>query len=207
MLAMEENLDPNAKEPLAEYSQPLDFTKVWLMFQETDKQFKETDKQFKETDRKFQETDKKIKALANLFTTQWGKLVEALVEPSCLRLFKERGIMIEQSMRNVKVRHGNEGMECDVVLVNGTELVVVEVKTTCRVEDVREFAQKLKGFKKFFKQYSAYKVYGALAAIQYDAEADKLAYRQGLFVLKSSGQGLIEIANDEAFVPMAFEVL
>ena len=45
---------------------------------------KETEKLLSE---KFQETDKKVKELANLFTTQWGKLVEALVEPSCLRLF------------------------------------------------------------------------------------------------------------------------
>jgi len=66
-----------------------DFDKVWLLFQETDKKFRDTDK-------KMQDTDKKIKELANLFTTQWGKLIESLVEPlSCdpflkqnLKLFK-----------------------------------------------------------------------------------------------------------------------
>jgi hypothetical protein len=114
----------------------LNFDNVWLMFQETDKKFKET--------------DKKIKELAGLFTTQWGKLVEALVEPSCLKLFQGRGIQIEQSFRNVKANMGGDEMECDVLLVNSNELVVVEVKTTFRVEYAIEFAERLSKFKSFF---------------------------------------------------------
>ncbi len=46
-------------------------------------------------------------------------------------------------MRSISVGYGNKGMECDVVLANDTELVVIEVKTACYVEDVKEFAQKL----------------------------------------------------------------
>ena len=191
-------------EPLSEYNQPLDFNKVWLMFQETDKKFQETDKKFQETEKLVKENGKRIKELSNLFTTQWGKLVEALVRPASLRLFVERGIKVEQTMRNVSVGYGNKGMECDVVLVNDTELVVIEVKTTCRVEDVKEFAQKLPQFKRFFKQFATYKVYGAVAALQFDGEADKFAYRQGLFVLRSAGHGLFEIANDVAFMPTSY---
>ena len=67
-------------------NEQLNFEKVWFLFQNTDKKFQETDKlltekfqetdkKFQETDKKFQETDKKIKALSNLFTTQWGKLI------------------------------------------------------------------------------------------------------------------------------------
>ena len=78
-----------SEEPLAQYSKPLDFEQVWQMFQETDKilteKFQETDLQFKETDKKFQETDKKIKELTALFTSQWGKLVESLVEGDLIK--------------------------------------------------------------------------------------------------------------------------
>ena len=38
----------------------LNFEKVWLLFQETDK--------------KFQETDKKLRQLENLFVGQWGEI-------------------------------------------------------------------------------------------------------------------------------------
>ena len=170
-----------------------------LSQKETDKKFKDTEKllseKFQETDKKFQETDKKVKELANLFTTQWGKLVEALVEPSCLRLFQERGVLIEQSSQNVKAKHNGRDMEIDVLLVNDTELVVIEVKTTCRPEYIDGLKAKLKEFKAFFPQYKNYNAYGALAALKYDGASDKYAYRNGFFVIKATGDGLMKIVK------------
>ncbi|MCK9271592.1 MAG: hypothetical protein M0P50_14250, partial [Bacteroidales bacterium] len=75
----------NVNEPLATYNQPLNFDKVWLMFQETDKQFKET--------------DKKIKELSALFTSQWGKLVESLVEGDLVNILKQWGIQVESTLQ------------------------------------------------------------------------------------------------------------
>ena len=166
--------------------------------------FQDTDKKFQDTDKKFQETDKKVKELANLFTTQWGKLVEALVEPSCLRLFQERGVLIEQSSQNVKAKHNGRDMEIDVLLVNDTELVVIEVKTTCRPEYIDDLKEKLKEFKAFFPQYKNYSAYGALAALKYDGASDKYAYRNGFFVIKATGDGLMEIVNNNDFKPEAY---
>ena len=180
---------------------PPSFEKVWLMFQETDKRFQESEKLLTQ---KFQDTDKTIKELSNLFKTQWGKLVEALIEPGCLRLFQERGIKINYSYQNVKAVHGRETMELDVLLVNTNELVVVEIKTTCRPLDVTEFADKMLEFRKHFPHYKDYKIYGALAALKYDGQSDKLAYRNGLFALKSTGEGIIKISNDKKFAPKAF---
>ena len=79
------------------------------MFQETDKKFQETDKRFQETDRilsekfketdrmlseKFKETDKKLNKLEQLFTSQWGKLVESLVEGDIVNLLNQKGINV-----------------------------------------------------------------------------------------------------------------
>ena len=41
--------------------EPLNFDKVWKMFQETADRFKETDKKFQDTDKKFQDTDRRFK--------------------------------------------------------------------------------------------------------------------------------------------------
>ena len=38
------------------------------------------------------ETDRKIKKLNDLFTGQWGKLMESLVEGDLIKLLKERQI-------------------------------------------------------------------------------------------------------------------
>ncbi|MDD4742452.1 MAG: hypothetical protein PHY20_12890, partial [Bacteroidales bacterium] len=94
----------SVNELLAAYSQPLNFDQVWLMFQETDKKFKETNKKFKETDKKFKE-------LSALFTSQWGKLVESLVEGDLVNLLNERGITVEKTLQRVKGNKDGENFE------------------------------------------------------------------------------------------------
>ncbi|RLD52698.1 MAG: hypothetical protein DRJ05_17210, partial [Bacteroidetes bacterium] len=109
-----ENNNDRVEEPAASYGEPLSFEKVWLMFKETDKKFQETDKQFKETDKKFQETDKQFKEtdkklvkLEQLFTSQWGKLIESLVEGDLLNVLTSRGISAtETSERRKGNRNG-----------------------------------------------------------------------------------------------------
>ncbi|OFX61517.1 MAG: hypothetical protein A2046_10005 [Bacteroidetes bacterium GWA2_30_7] len=175
----------------------LSFEKVWKLFQDTDKKFQETREQMKDT-------DKKIKELSSLFTSQWGKLIEALVEPSCLRLFQERGINISQSSTRMKANKKGKEMEVDIVLMNGTEMVVIEVKTTMKVEYINEFIEKLNKFKLFFPHFKNLTLYGAVAALRYDEESDKFAYRNGMYVLKSVGESLMKIANNKKFKATKF---
>ncbi len=196
---------------MAELTSKEEIQQIWALFRETDKQiketdrkltklFEETDRRFKETDRRFKETDKKIKELAELFTGQWGKLIEALVEPSSIKTFQERGIKIEGIARHLKKQKGDEGIEIDLLLTNDQEVVVLEVKTTVKIEHVKEHLERLNKFKQFFPEYRNFKVYGGIAGIRYEEESDKFAYRQGLFVLKSE-DGIIKISNDEKFKP------
>jgi len=186
---------------------------VWQMWKETDrrmeKMWKETDKRFKETDEKFKETGEEIKKLSKeinkvlgLFTSQWGKLVEALVEPGSVKLFNERGIKVNRSARRIKVKDedGNELMEIDALLENDNEAVVIEAKTQVKVEDVKKFFEKLSNFKKLFPKYKDTRVYGAIAGIDFEEGADRFAYKNGLFVLKFK-EGVVKIANDENFTP------
>jgi hypothetical protein len=75
---------------------PLNFEKVWAMFQETDKKFQETAERFKETDRRFKETDKKFKEAA-----ERSKEFDARIE-------KTR-ILLEESKRELDKRMGDLG--------------------------------------------------------------------------------------------------
>ena len=185
-------------EPMPSYSEkPLDFQQVWLMFQEVKEAFKETDIQFKKT-------DKKINQVLGLFTSQWGKLVEAIIAPSCLKLFKERGIDVTGIYPNVKVHHGNLQGEFDVVLRNGSEVVIVEIKTTFTKEIVDDFLEKMAIVREYFPEYGEKKFYGAIAAIKYDENSHRYAYKKGLFVLINKGENIVKIANDDKFVPLEF---
>ena len=163
--------------------------------------FKETEARFRETDVKFQETDKRINQLTGLFTSQWGKMIEALVQPNALKLFQERGIEVHRVYRRAESQRNGQTMELDLLLENDRQVVVVEVKSTLRVADVQEFVDDLGQLMDFFPRYQDYEVYGAVAGLEMVEEADRYAYRQGLFVLGVVGEGFIRIKNDQNFRP------
>lgn len=177
-------------------SEKLNFEKVWKLFQETDKKFQETD-------RKFQETDRKLKQLENLFVGQWGKLVESLVEGNLAKLLQERGINVQGTTRRAERIFNNKTIEIDILAINGKEIVAVEVKTTLRIEDVNDFIKNLVVFKKAFPEYKDKKVYGAVAFLTANEDADKYAYRKGLFVIKATGESA-KILNDKKFKPKSW---
>jgi len=188
-------------------SEKLTFEKVWKLFQETDKKFqetdrkfKETDKKFQETDRKFKETDKKLRQLENLFVGQWGKLIESLVEGNLAKLLRERGIDVRGTRQRVKSWYDNKEIEIDLLAINGKEVVAVEVKTTLRIEDVNDFIENLKIFKKAFPEYKDKIIYGSVAFLTVNEDADKYAYRKGLFVIKATSESA-KILNDKKFKP------
>jgi len=198
---------------------PLSFEKVWIMFQETDKRFKETDKiitekfqetdrllteKFQETDRllteKFQETDKKLNKLEQLFTSQWGKLVESLVEGDVIKILNERGIEVTDTLRRRTGRRDGIDYEFDIIAINGTDIVIIEVKTTLRPGDVRDFLKKLKQAKNWMPEYSDKNIYGAMAFISEDAGTAAMAEKKGLFVIRATGDSA-SIINQENFQP------
>jgi len=68
------------------------------------------------------------------------------VEPGVVELFQTRGIAVNRSLERPRVRRGGEELEIDLLLVDGDALIVVEVKSTLRVKDVRKFLEDLKRF-------------------------------------------------------------
>ena len=176
---------------------------ILALFRETDRKFQETDRKFqelmdaqKETDRKFQETARLVSNLGG----QWGLFVENQVAPACERVFGERGIPVQMVSQRVKKRRGGDTLEIDVLVVNAGHVVVVEVKASLSVADVREFLDDLGRFRDFFPEYADWQVHGAVAGIRIEDGADRYAYRQGLFVLAQTGD-TVKILNDANFQP------
>jgi hypothetical protein len=186
---------------------------IWDLFKDTDARFKETDAKFKETDAKFKETDAKFKEtsqrlnqLSGLFTSQWGKLIEALVQPNVLKLFQERGLQVHYVSQRVKSQLNGRSLELDLLLENDQEIVIVEVKSTLRVGDVDDFLDQMAHLFEFFPRYRNRRVYAAVAGLDIVEGVDRYAYRQGLFVLGVVGDGIVQIKNDKDFQPKNFSL-
>ena len=150
-------------------------------------------------ERTVERTSKAVDAL----TTRWGRFVEELVEPAVLRLFQARGIDLKEVHPRVRTKRQGVAMEIDILAVDDTELVLVECKSRLSKDDVDEFVDKLHRFKISFPHYDNYRTYGAVAGIEINEGIDRYAYRQGLFVIKPSGEG-VAIINDETFQPLAY---
>ena len=197
---------------------PATLEEVWQLVREvsssqkeTARQMKETDRRMEETARQMKETDRRIDKVHADFNSQWGKLVESLIEGKLVELLQSRGIEVTNTFSRATGFYWleEEGVrkrqdrEIDIIAANGKEVVVVEVKTTLKPDDVKYFMKTLKNFTQMFFRYKNAVVYGAVAYLKNDAEAALFAERQGLFVIRATGDSA-SLINKPDFKPKAF---
>ncbi len=170
---------------------------------EADRWAAEADRRAAEADRRLAKLEKTVantsRAVDSL-TTRWGRFVEELVEPALISLFRGKGIDVKETYSRARVKRQGIAMEIDILAVDETEVVLVECKSRLSKDDVNEFLEKLSRFKEAFPHYKNYQAYGAVAGIEIDEGVDRYAYKQGLFVIKPSGE-TVEIINDSGFEP------
>lgn len=171
--------------------------------QEADRRMQETEKFMQETAQQMRETDRKVKevtAAIGRLGNRLGEFVEEMVRPATVRLFQERGIAVHQVFRGVYAERDGEALEVDLLVVNGVDAVLVEVKSELKVDDVKEHLARLERFKRLCPQYAGHRVMGAVAGMVVPEATARFAYRQGLFVLAQSGETVV-IRNDAGFQP------
>ena len=187
---------------------------VWQLLGELIQSQKESDRRFQEqsqeSDRRFRETERLIKEQNQRVDEQLGKLgnrlgefVEWQVRPAAVRLFQERGIDVAELSSDLSVQKGDDGLEIDLLVVNGSEAIAIEVKSKLTQTDVDEHLERLDKFKKLLPRYQSLTILGAVAAMVIPSEVSRYAYRQGLFVIAQSGDNLV-ILNDKKFNPKAW---
>ena len=187
---------------------------VWKLLGELISAQKETEKRFEETEQilkqQAQETDRQIQQLSQEVSRvnkqisalggKWGRFVENMVAPACETVFLSGGIPVHQVSQRVRRRLNGNTLEVDVLVENEFHVLVVEVKSSLGVEDIKEFLSDLPQFRQFFPEYAHKQLYGAVAGIEIEDSADIYAYRRGLFVLAQSGE-TVDITNSKDFQP------
>ncbi len=155
----------------------------------------------------FKETDKKIDRLAKQvgdITDSLGRFAESTVFPAVIPLFKKRGIQINQLWGRLPAVQNGREMELDVAGIGPECAVVIEVKLRLKQDHVEKFLQSLPQVFEYFPLLRRPVLYGGVAAMSIDKDVDRFAYKQGLFVLRQTGDNL-HIWNDKAFKPRSFD--
>jgi len=163
---------------------------VWAAGMATYKQMKENERiakeELKELRTLIKENAKQIKDMDTKFFSQAGHIIEGLLEPSVMRLFKKAGYDIDRCTKNYKkhIKATGRKAEYDVILLDDTIAIVVEVKINCTKADVDHFIVQMGMFRELFPEAANKEVMGAMAAVNYDRESDIYAHEEGLFVIR-----------------------
>ncbi|BAZ91302.1 hypothetical protein NIES932_28090 [Raphidiopsis curvata NIES-932] len=172
--------------------------------QETDRNFQETERllreQSQETDRFLREESKRVNNQIGQLGNRLGEFVESQVRPAAVKLFQERGIAVKEIASNTYIQTGKEGLEIDLLVINSSDIILIEAKSKVSEDDVNEHLERLSKFKRFFPRYESYRVLGAVAGMVIPLDVSRYAYRKGLFVIGQSGDNLV-ILNDDKFRP------
>ena len=90
---------------------------------------KEARKEMRELRAEAQETERRLRRAEGLFTSQWGRLMEALVEGDLVKLLRERNVEVDVVSSRIRLSRDPKQREVDLFAANGEEAVAVEVKS------------------------------------------------------------------------------
>ncbi|MCP4697878.1 MAG: hypothetical protein GY862_13655 [Gammaproteobacteria bacterium] len=126
------------------------------------------------------------------------------MEGTLINVFNERGIPVQHTVSRTCGVYEGDPWELDIVAKKRHEVIVVEVKTTLRPDDVKNFLKKLKRARRWMSEYADNTLYGAVAWITADTGAEQMAQNKGLFSIKAvGGSARIEnIENIDNFTPV-----
>ena len=201
------------------------FQEVAQRFKETAQRFKETDQRldqrFKEAAQRSQEIDQRLaQGYAEIkqaiqaternidrvgkhvdgLAEKWGIFVENMVVPAVKIVFAKWGIPIHNVSRDVEGSRNGLSTQIDVMASNDDHVMLVEVKSSLRHDDVEDHLDRLSKFKLIFPRFANVRVHGSVAGIDLPKQVARYAYRKGLFVLAQSGETMT-ILNDKKFRP------
>ena len=134
---------------------------------------------------------------------RWGRLIEALVQGNVKKMFRDAGIDVEHALAQRRSRIDGIWREYDLVAVGESDAVVVEVKATLRVADVKVFTERIGDFRKWRWDDARPRVWGALAYLSAESNAARAAEEAGFYLIQAVS-GSARLVNSDGFEPRVF---
>jgi len=164
----------------------------------TDKQLAKTDKQLAKTDAQLAKTDDRLNRIAKMVGAM-GNNQGDVAEEYFINSLKDSLTLFDKKfdvlIPNFKIEKKRFRDEYDILLVNGSELAMIEVKYKLHTNDVESLAKKISNLKEL-PQYKDYKIYAGIAGFKIPNDVIDLATSNGYFVLQRKGD-IIETFYDD----------
>jgi len=164
----------------------------------TDAQLAKTVSQLAKTDIQLAKTDAKLDRLAEMYGgvgNNQGAVAEEFFFNSLSTTPELNGIQFDFVDKNItRNQHGIED-EFDIVMVNGDDVFVIEMKYKAHERDLdRLLTKKAMNFRKLFPMYSGYRHHYGLASFHIHDELKERALNSGVTVLQRRGEVVVSTA-------------
>ena len=129
-----------------------------------------------------------------------GHMVEGLLGSGVEEIFLAAGYDIIDKKRNLhkKVRFLNKEVEADVALFGPGLVIVIEAKSSCDRKDIDKFVDHMKNrFRDLFPEWNNLEILGAVAAINYENDADAYAHQNGLLVIRTDTRNVFSLDKSD----------
>ena len=159
---------------------------------------KETAASMKETDKKFARTEKMI-ANGNQRIEGISKSNGKFCEEYFINSYKENpfflGEKYDRVLEYLRPEPAIIDDEYDLVLRNGSTVVIIEVKYKAGLDDVGKAFSKLHTYRTNYPMYKDYKIYLGLASFSFSKAMRARADREGVILIQQRGEK-IEIVSE-----------
>ena len=156
--------------------------------EKTDEQMKKTDEQMKKTDERL---NKVAKLVGNISNNQ-GDIAEEFFYNSLKAKPSMAGINYDFIDKNVTRSKNKIEDEYDILLVNGKDIAIVEVKYKAHSKDIEKLVnKKYSNFKKLYPEYKDYNHHLGLASFNMNEDVKEAALQNNVILLQRKGE-LIE---------------
>ena len=135
---------------------------------------------------------KKIGGVDKIF----GEMAEYVSFTNLKRVLREQaGIEIKGVTKRFKVEHEGRNYEFDLIAVGAKAVVMIEVKTTLRSDDVDDFAAIMPDVPAIFPEYQHRDIYGGFAYMKAQDGTEERAHKHGLLTIRAIGASTSELVG------------
>ena len=171
--------------------------------QAREKDRKEFAERMAEIDRRLDKTAKQI----GDYSRNEGELLELECKAALLEMGKLDGVTLDDVIHRRYNSSKNEGVEVDLIGINGKVVFPMEVKRTLSAADVRRFVEVRVGrFEQAFPQYAQGKevrpviIYAMPRSGEEEENPVEVALELGVIVLRSTGKNKLTLVTDASQV-------
>ena len=178
------------------------------LFREIGRKQEETARQMQETKLMFQESAEQLKATQKeigKLGSRVGEIVENMVAGNIVPQFQYLGYDVTSRSEN-KVfgkRGTSDSGEIDLLLEDGDVAILIEAKTTLKMDDVRAHIERMEKYRRHIDSSGSgekRRYVGAVAGTVVADNVTKFAHENGLYVIVQSVRAVEILPQPEGFV-------